>query len=1097
MISFAAKVQFSNFKSCFVAVPRFATKHCAKSENGATVLLRIASDICDVTLSWNGNVSSNNDEIEINSTFANRLGLKDGQEVAVQIITEFVADCEECILRPLTESDWDVISSNSEQIETNFMNQIQIITKGMCFPLWVSDASRAVFVEIASIKPERQYLKLGVNTQLIVDPQISSSTKSATVCDYKRESSLSSNLGVTSVLKKFTSMFTSEEKHSPEEESSDITTVNVFNYEHVDTIPQFSRLLPLRVLPFENEISSGPHLCNTLFVNVEEFEFGTEKYGIAKLVRILSPSELSEQSKKEPKTNVEADANVDFKEEHFTSTYVLIRGCLNCPKGCSLISKTLRKQMGLSLNSRVFLEKPNLEDVKVDNIPIKKQKVAILNSLVLTPIGMTNLKIDDVKRFLRNYLVVHKYLVVSNATLISVYNCDALVTNETNEEMCFILNSVDNISHIDIKSPMLRRINTSFGAELPLSKIECDSLLPKTSSIGGMENIFAQISTFLNFSLSIGTLKTKIDGIPEKQSALLLCGPKGSGKTTLLNCVCKKFSDSPHYVTICKIECKSLRGKRVDTLEKQWIKEITESVYRQPSIIIFEDLDCVAKSASKPDESEMEALYTRRVALLFIAVIKLLERVRKVFGNQLAVIVTCKSKESLHPLLVQSRGRHVFHELIRLLPLTVRERENMLNSIINIKLPNSDLDSLDLKLISQKCEAYLPVDLDILVDRAIHNCAMRNNSTNILILANEDFDAAFTDFVPMSLRSACIQLKSNKTLKDIGGLHYVKKTLLETILWPLKYPKLFAKCPLRPQTCVLLFGAPGTGKTLLAEAVANECGVNFISVKGPELLSKYIGASEKAVRDLFIRANTAKPCLLFFDEFDAIAARRGHDSTGVTDRVVNQILTQMDGVEALERGVYILAATSRPDLLDPALLRPGRFDKCLYCPIPDTTEREHILTVLSSKLTFKNVDLKVIAEKTNDFTGADLQALLYTSQLQALQELLKKEPQLESENKSQQIKKSDVTADTKQPFYRMPSIEDQLYPLNMNQAVDSQTEVSIIKGNQANYSNLEQSSFGATLQQTGVVIGEEHLMLALKTTKPSVNDVERSRYLRL
>ncbi|CAN0364833.1 unnamed protein product, partial [Laminaria digitata] len=159
---------------------------------------------------------------------------------------------------------------------------------------------------------------------------------------------------------------------------------------------------------------------------------------------------------------------------------------------------------------------------------------------------------------------------------------------------------------------------------------------------------------------------------------------------------------------------------------------------------------------------------------------------------------------------------------------------------------------------------------------------------------------------------------------------------------PVKYGRLFEATPTRLPTGALLYGPPGCGKTLLAGAVAAECGLNFISVKGPEVLDKYIGASEQAVRSLFARAASAAPCVLFFDEFEAVAPRRGNDNTGVTDRVVNQLLTFLDGVEGRD-GVYVLGATSRPDLIDSALLRPGRLDRQLYCGFPDELEREDIL----------------------------------------------------------------------------------------------------------------------------------------------------------
>lgn len=256
--------------------------------------------------------------------------------------------------------------------------------------------------------------------------------------------------------------------------------------------------------------------------------------------------------------------------------------------------------------------------------------------------------------------------------------------------------------------------------------------------------------------------------------------------------------------------------------------------------------------------------------------------------------------------------------------------------------------NLDYTSVSTQTEGYLPVDLKDLVDRSIHQSAIRASKSSlapsstetesgILTLTMADITSAQAGFTPLSLREVKLQ-KSSVSWADIGGLSETRRVLRETLEWPTKYAAIFASSPLRLRSGLLLYGFPGCGKTLLASAVAKECGLNFISVKGPEILNKYIGASEKSIRDLFERAQSARPCILFFDEFDSIAPKRGHDSTGVTDRVVNQLLTQMDGAEGLE-GVYVLAATSRPDLIDPALLRPGRLDKSLLCDMPSETDR--------------------------------------------------------------------------------------------------------------------------------------------------------------
>jgi SpoVK/Ycf46/Vps4 family AAA+-type ATPase len=273
-------------------------------------------------------------------------------------------------------------------------------------------------------------------------------------------------------------------------------------------------------------------------------------------------------------------------------------------------------------------------------------------------------------------------------------------------------------------------------------------------------------------------------------------------------------------------------------------------------------------------------------------------------------------------------------------------------------------------------------------------------------LTTQDVLRAMEDYVPVALKGAKLQ-KASVAWGDIGGLASVRETLKQTLEWPSKYSFLFKSMPIRHRSGVLLYGPSGCGKTMLACAIAAECGLNLISVKGPELLNKYIGQSEQSVRTMFERAAAAAPCVLFFDEFDAIAPRRGHDNTGVTDRVVNQFLTQLDGVEVLE-GVYVMAATSRPDLVDPALLRPGRLDKCLYVGVPTVEERADILRVISRKLNVaEDIDWNVVAAKTERYTGADLDALLYTAQLDAIHSQLDQHVRTISSNK---VDTSDVSS---------------------------------------------------------------------------------------
>lgn len=281
---------------------------------------------------------------------------------------------------------------------------------------------------------------------------------------------------------------------------------------------------------------------------------------------------------------------------------------------------------------------------------------------------------------------------------------------------------------------------------------------------------------------------------------------------------------------------------------------------------------------------------------------------------------------------------------------------------------------------------------------------------------------------------------------------------------------------------LLLYGFPGCGKTLLASAVAKECGLHFISVKGPELLNKYIGASEKSVRDIFERAAAAKPCVLFFDEFDSIAPKRGHDSTGVTDRVVNQLLTAMDGAEGLD-GVYVLAATSRPDLIDPALLRPGRLDKSLICDMPVEEERLEILQAVSRKLDMDpNVQLQVYAEKTEGFSGADLQALVYNAQLEAIHDVI-----------------DPVAASGSSPVQKGAVVEEVDYWQQDTTSMDRLTKQAMLKQARAVTQSFSDLGEGAGSQPTinlpkpKPIITSQHLDRSFDMTKPSLSPQERSR----
>ena len=519
-------------------------------------------------------------------------------------------------------------------------------------------------------------------------------------------------------------------------------------------------------------------------------------------------------------------------------------------------------------------------------------------------------------------------------------------------------------------------------------------------------------------------------------SSVLLTGGTGAGKTSYLQylalCLRQDYLFNVTYFSCQKLVTDETRVSSIkDTLTRLFMSASWCARLGGQAVVILDDLDKIC-----PAETELQVGNdngrSRQITEVLCAVVREYCSIH----TGVALLATAQSKDSLHEVLI---GGHVLGDIVSIKTLTKDVRRNILHKLVyespkslagvngfvthsrqssdptelsedswmdpstSVSRPTSSSSqvegfrvshTLDLLDIAGQTDGYMPADLVLLVSRARSQALTRfiansEASDTNLTMTKADLESALRNFTPSSLRNITL-MHSTTTFSAIGGLHATRKTLLETLLYPTKYAPVFAKSPLRLRSGLLLYGYPGCGKTLLASAVAGECNLNFISVKGPEILNKYIGASEKSVRDLFERAQAAKPCVLFFDEFDSIAPKRGHDSTGVTDRVVNQMLTQMDGAEGLE-GVYVLAATSRPDLIDPALLRPGRLDKSLLCDMPEMDERHDILRAVSEKLVLRadvTNRLLTVAERSKGFTGADLQALMYNAHLEAIHDLL-------------------------------------------------------------------------------------------------------------
>ncbi|WP_405305876.1 CDC48 family AAA ATPase [Methanobrevibacter sp.] len=509
-----------------------------------------------------------------------------------------------------------------------------------------------------------------------------------------------------------------------------------------------------------------------------------------------------------------------------------------------------------------------------------------------------------------------------------------------------------------------------------VSKIEGVGNLVDVSyeDIGGLKEEVKKVREMIEIPLKRPELFEKLGIAPPK--GVLMHGPPGTGKTLLAKAVASE-SDA-HFIAINGPE---IMSKYVGGSEENLREYFEEAEENSPSIIFIDELDAIAP---KREETNGE-VERRTVAQLLTLMDGLKSR------GQVVVIGATNRPDSLDPAL-RRPGR--FDREIEIGVPDSEERKE----VLEIHTRNMPLaEDVDLEKIANTTHGFVGADLESLCKEAAMRVVRRilpeiQNDEEIpkevmekIVVTGDDFKNAQKEIQPSALREVLVQIPDIKW-DDVGGLEDVKQELKEAVEWPLKHPETFQRLGIRPPKGTLLYGIPGTGKTLLAKAVASESEANFISVKGPELLSKWVGESEKGVREVFRKAKQASPTVIFFDEIDAIASTRSGNDTdsGVTKRVVNQLLTEMDGLEELE-DVAIIAATNRPDILDAGLMRPGRFDRHIEVGEPDEDARISIFEVHTKGMPLaKDVDLKKLAKNTEGYVGADIEAVCREAAMLAL-----------------------------------------------------------------------------------------------------------------
>jgi len=510
--------------------------------------------------------------------------------------------------------------------------------------------------------------------------------------------------------------------------------------------------------------------------------------------------------------------------------------------------------------------------------------------------------------------------------------------------------------------------------------------------IGGVRKQLAQIREIVELPLRHPGLFKALGIKPPR--GMLMFGPPGSGKTLIARAVANETGAFFFLINGPEIMSK-MAGESEDNLRKAF----AEAEKNAPSIIFIDEIDSIA-----PKRDKVNGEVERRIVSQLLTLMDGLKA-----RAHIVVMAATNRPNSIDPALRR------FGRFDREVDIGVPDETGRME-VMRIHTKNMKLaEDVDLEQVARETHGFVGADLAALCTEAALQCIREKMDVidldddeidaevlNSMAVTNDHFRSSLGTCNPSALRETVVEVP-NVTWDDIGGLEATKKELQETVQYPVMYPEQFAKFGMNPSRGVLFYGPPGCGKTLLAKAIANECQSNFISIKGPELLTMWFGESEANVREIFDKARQSAPCVLFFDELDSIARARGGgggDAGGAGDRVMNQMLTEMDGVGA-KKNVFIIGATNRPDIIDPALMRPGRLDQLVYIPLPDQASRVDILkSALRKSPLAKDVSIDEMATATAKFSGADLTEICQRACKYAIRESIEKSIRLQREREA-------------------------------------------------------------------------------------------------
>lgn len=972
---------------------------------------------------WSGWNSSSINSLEIDTVLAQSLSIQDNDQVTINLkVNNF--ETRNVNLEPLTSSDWELVELHAQTLEDKLLSQTRCVSLNQILVVYPSLTTSAKLMVTDIGTKSTNFAKLSPECEVAIAPKPRVKKRSNSV-----KSAKSSRSGKS-----------------------------VDDYSNSPSILKRGIPLPHKLYSELPEYASADSY--EAYLNFDEV---TDSFNRTEYVAISVIPGPNSKKNNTPKSDTPKDENDSKEVAPLEENKRIIARLVNFPNGPS-------NHVGLSRKLAVALSIESDVGSVIAIRPAIKPSSKIPSTFTIYPYITQTKKTTQVN--------INSSEKKENTTKI-VKGIQSKLLNENSKTFAFT-----NF----MKLPIIPNILPHGGL---LKFKRNDDVNAWLKPFAGSDKKFPSLELGEELLRTVSFIEEKVDTteltepiglekmikksvetvILEENTGILVHGNSGSGKTLFLKHVANILEKDNGFH--CKfVSCEALMNETYTTLStnhfNKWLQECT---WYKPSVLILDNLDKLISAEVEHGDSSN----SRNLAEYLVSKA---QRMTSQPNSKLSIIASASAKEAMNGYLFLSHLIENFHHLSPP-DKTTRGRllEHYLVDNLGCKI------GFDLMDMVAETEGYLPNDLKTLCDRIYHE-SLFNASNNILdnevVSSKGDFEKALQGYTPSTLRGVKLQ-KSTIKWTDIGGLKEAKNIMLETLEWPTKYAPIFANCPLRLRSGILLYGYPGCGKTLLASAVAGQCGLNFISIKGPEILNKYIGASEQSVRELFERAQAAKPCILFFDEFDSIAPKRGHDSTGVTDRVVNQMLTQMDGAEGLD-GVYVLAATSRPDLIDSALLRPGRLDKSVICDLPNYEDRLDILKSITDKMELKDdVNLESIAKKTDGFSGADMQGLGYNAYLKAVHVKLSQDETFESNLDTKNKQELD--------FFRVNS--DKLKKTNMRPA----ERHKILQQIEKLFTNDEEDSQKqkTSSNNSSVLISHNDFEESLQETKPSISIKEKQK----